>query len=123
VVEGMGHEYPLYTQTLEERVARMTVDERMVTWLAAFFGGLALLLAMIGLYGLMAYSVTRRTSEIGVRMALGAKRGDVTRLVLREVFQLVGIGLLLAEPSQLSRSEIGISFVFNKGTPKVSTTF
>jgi len=112
VVEGMGHEYPLYTQTLEERVARMTMDERMVTWLAAFFGALALLLAMIGLYGLMAYSVTRRTSEIGVRMALGAERGDVTRLVLREVSQLVAAGLLIGIPGALLASRLIAGMLF-----------
>jgi ABC-type antimicrobial peptide transport system permease subunit len=100
----MGHEYPLYTQTIEERINRMTVDERMMTWLAAFFGGLALLLATIGLYGLMAYSVTRRTPEIGVRMALGAERGDVTRLVLREVALLVGAGVLVGIPAAVGTS-------------------
>jgi predicted permease len=105
IVEGMGHEYPLYVQTLEERMDRMTVDERMIALLSAFFGGLAMLLAAIGLYGLMAYSVTRRTSEIGVRMALGAKRADVTGLVLREVVILAGVGILIGIPAALAASK------------------
>jgi predicted permease len=105
IVEGMGHEYPLYIQTLRERMDRATVDERMIAWLSAFFGGLAMLLAAIGLYGLMTYSVTRRTSEIGVRMALGAERGDVTGLVLREVFALVGVGILIGIPAALAASK------------------
>jgi hypothetical protein len=104
IVEGMGHEYPLYTETLAERIDRMTLDERMLAWLAAFFGGLAMLLAAIGLYGLMAYSVARRTPEIGVRMALGAERGDVTRLVLRDVASLVGVGVAVGIPLAIAAS-------------------
>ena len=105
VVEGLGHDYPLYTETLNERVNRMTVDERMIAFLSAFFGGLAMLLASIGLYGLMAYSVARRTSEIGIRVALGAERADVTRLVLREAAVLVGAGILIGIPAALAASK------------------
>jgi putative ABC transport system permease protein len=112
VVEGMGHEYPLYTQTLKERMDRMTVDERMLAWLAAFFGGLAMVLAAIGLYGLMAYSVARRTPEIGVRMALGAERGDVTRLVLREVALLVGAGVVVGVPAAMGASRLITGMLF-----------
>jgi predicted permease len=121
VVEGMGHEYPLYTQTLEERVKRMTVDERMLAWLAAFFGGLAMLLAAIGLYGLMAYSVARRTPEIGVRMALGAERRDVTRMVLREVALLVGTGVIVGIPVALWASRFISGLLFGvAGTDAVT---
>jgi putative ABC transport system permease protein len=121
VVEGMGHEYPLYTQTLEERMNRMTVDERMLAWLAAFFGGLAMLLAAIGLYGLMAYSVARRTPEIGVRMALGAERGDVTRLVLREVGLLVGTGVVVGIPVALWGSRFIAGMLFGVGGTDAGT--
>jgi ABC-type antimicrobial peptide transport system permease subunit len=59
------------------------------------FAGSALLLAMVGLYGVMAYITSERTSEIGIRMALGAQRGDMLRLILRQSFTLVGMGMIV----------------------------
>src|SRR6185437_5582873 len=70
--------------TLTEQVDRSITQERLVATLSGFFGALALLLACIGLYGLMAYSVGNRTNEIGIRMALGAERGRVRWMILRE---------------------------------------
>ena len=72
--------------------------ERMVAALSVAFGGLATLLAAIGLYGVMSYTVARRTREIGIRMALGAERGSVMWLVLREVALMVGIGVAIGVP-------------------------
>jgi ABC-type antimicrobial peptide transport system permease subunit len=69
------------------------VPERLIASLSGFFGALAAVLAGIGLYGLLAYTVSRRTNEIGVRMALGATAGDVGRLVLRDACGMVGAGL------------------------------
>jgi predicted permease len=85
-------------QSMEQQVASNFDQQRMVANLAGTFGLIALLLAAIGLYGLTAYSVVRRTAEIGVRMALGADRMNIVRLVLRGAFSQVAIGLLIGIP-------------------------
>jgi predicted permease len=85
-------------RTLEEQVARSFDQQRAVASLAGLFGLIALVLAAIGLYGVTAYTVARRRSEIGVRMALGADRGNVIGMVLGGAFKRVGIGLVLGVP-------------------------
>lgn len=84
----------------------------MTAWLSAFFGGLALLLSSIGLYGLMSYAVNRRTPEIGVRIALGAQRANVIGMVLREVLLLVGIGVATGIPVALLASKWVAAMLF-----------
>jgi ABC-type antimicrobial peptide transport system permease subunit len=86
--------------------------ERMVAALSIAFGALATLLAAIGLYGVMSYSVARRTREIGIRMALGAERGSVLWLVLREVALMVGVGLAVGIPLAFALSRIVQSQLF-----------
>jgi predicted permease len=88
-------------QTLHERVAGEFVQQRLMARLTSCFGLLSLILASIGLYGVTAYTATQRTNEIGLRMALGATRGDVVALVLRGVFGLIVLGLLLGLPLTL----------------------
>ncbi len=93
-IHDLDPNLPLYDmRTLEEQVERSLSTERLVASLSTVFGGLATFLAAIGLYGVMAYSVTRRTREIGIRMALGADRGRVIWLVMREVLTLLAIGM------------------------------
>jgi predicted permease len=84
--------------TLSEQVNRSMGQERMVAELSSFFGLLALILATIGLYGVMTYRVTRLTSEIGIRAALGAQRADILWMVLREALGLVAIGTACGIP-------------------------
>jgi predicted permease len=80
-------------ETMNEQIGFSLRTERLVASLSAVFGGLATLLAVIGLYGVMAYVVMRRTREMGIRIALGALRSDVIAMVMREVFILIGAGL------------------------------
>jgi putative ABC transport system permease protein len=81
--------------TLEQQLSESLIVARSVASLSGFFGALAVLLAMIGLYGIMAYSVARRRNEIGVRIALGAEQGRVVRMVLGEVSRVVVIGAVV----------------------------
>jgi ABC-type antimicrobial peptide transport system permease subunit len=75
------------------------VQQRLIALLSGLFGGLALLLACVGLYGLLAFALVQRTTEMGLRMALGAQRRDVAWLVIREAWLLVGIGLAIGAPA------------------------
>ena len=98
-VAALDPDMPVYDlQTTEAHIADSIYIDRMIATLSSFFGALATLLAAIGLYGVIAYSVARRTREIGVRMALGARRQDVLWMVLRQTAILAGIGIALALP-------------------------
>jgi ABC-type antimicrobial peptide transport system permease subunit len=95
-VRALDANLPVYgMRTLEKQIERNLVTERLVAILSAAFGALATLLAVIGLYGVMAYLVGRRSREIGIRMALGAEAGHVVRMILGEVSVLVGLGVAL----------------------------
>jgi predicted permease len=85
-------------RTLEDHIDATIVRERLVARLAIFFGGLALVLAVIGLYGVVSNNVARRTKEIGIRIALGLDRRNAVSMVLHEVFILVGGGIILGLP-------------------------
>ena len=112
VVKRMGLQYSLDAKTLKVRAGEALTSERIIAMLSAFLGGLALLLAAIGLYGLMSYAVTRRTAEMGVRMALGARPSDVLGLILREVLWLVAIGILAGIPFALAASRLIAGMLF-----------
>ncbi len=81
-------------KTMDEVLAGAKSRPRFLTTLLGLFSGTALLLAAVGLYGVISYSVTRRTSEFGIRMAMGAERGDVVGLVLKQALTLAAIGVV-----------------------------
>ena len=96
IVRQLDSNIPIYNpRTMEHQLDQSLLNDRLIATLSTAFGVLATLLAVIGLYGVMAYTVARRTREIGVRMALGAVPADVVWLVMREVLVLVGSGLAL----------------------------
>ena len=102
----------LKTLTMEQQFDNQISAERVVTTLCGFFGILAVLLAAIGLYGVMAHSVTRRYREIGIRMALGAERRNVLWLVLRETAWMIGIGAVIGLPAAFALTRLVSSFLF-----------
>ena len=89
-------------QTLREQVAGTFRQQRLIAQLTSFFGILSLVLACVGLYGVTAYNVGRRTNEIGVRMALGATATQAAALIIRGAFALVAIGLVVGLPLALA---------------------
>ena len=93
-VERLEPNLPLYSlKTLQDQVDESIFSERLLTFLSLCFGVLAALLAAVGLYGVMTYAVTRRTREIGMRVALGATRENVAWLILHEVGRMAVVGL------------------------------
>jgi predicted permease len=97
-IRSMDKNIPMASATLAEVVNRSLAQEQTVAELSSFFSLLALLLAAVGLYGVMTYTVARRTGEIGIRMALGAEQSELLRMVLRESLELVATGLALGIP-------------------------
>jgi predicted permease len=102
-------------KTLNEQIDDSLVQERLVASLAGLFGMLAVLLASIGLYGVMAYTVNRKTNEIGIRMALGSGRIQIAGLVLREALLMVFAGLLLGVPAAMATAHLLRSQLYGLG--------
>jgi hypothetical protein len=99
-------------RTLAQLVDDFTVNRRIVAELSTFFGLLAALLACVGIYGVMSYAITRRTNEFGIRMALGAARGNVLWVVLREAFVLAVIGVTIGLALALASGRLIGSLLF-----------
>ena len=101
-VAAVDPSMPMFdVHTLEEEMNAALVQQRLIAMLSTVFGGLALLLACVGLYGLLAFSLVQRTGEIGIRMALGARRADVVWLVVKEALTLVLAGVAVGVPTAL----------------------
>jgi ABC-type antimicrobial peptide transport system permease subunit len=100
------------TQTLESLAAEVVAEERFRAMLSMAYGGAALLLAAVGLYGLAARRAAERTREFGVRVALGARPVDVRRLVLGDALVIVGLGLAAGLPAAYGASQVTRSFLF-----------
>jgi predicted permease len=112
-VARLDADLPIYAvRTMQEQVASLLAGDRMVTQLSAAFGLVAGLLAALGIAGVMMYSVTRRTREIGIRMAIGARAGDVYRMVLREVIWMAAAGAAVGVPLALVAARLIRSLLF-----------
>jgi predicted permease len=112
-VQAIDPSMPVYEmKTVQGQLDQTLLTERLTAMLSAGFGVLATLLASIGLYGVMAFVVARRTKEIGVRLALGAQPALVTWLVMREVLVLLGIGLIVGVPAGLLTAKYAASLLY-----------
>lgn len=111
-MEALGREYPLRIETIAAERDMALVPERIVTVLSSFFGVLATLLAAVGLYGLLSYTVSRRTPEIGIRVALGSPHGSVVWLVVRDVLILLAVGLAAGLAITLAASRLISSLLY-----------
>jgi predicted permease len=99
-VQGLDRNLPIFdVKTEVEEIDQATLRERLFAQLSGFFGMLALVLASIGLYGMISYAVSRRTSEIGIRIALGAERTKILQMVLREAMILAALGIAVGTPA------------------------
>jgi predicted permease len=113
--DALGKAHPqasLTFFTLSSQVDASLIQERLLARLSTFFGGLALLLASLGLYGVTAYSVNRRRGEIGIRMALGASRGAILQMVLSRVGVLVALGIGIGTAASVWASRFVVSFLY-----------
>ena len=113
VIRSLGHEYPRQFFSLREQVEIALIQERLLAGVSAFFAALAVLLAYVGLHGLLAHTVARRTREIGIRMALGASRHRVIRRVVTESVLLASLGVAIGLPCALAAGHTLRSLLFD----------
>ncbi len=118
---ALNPEMPTKFQTLEQIVSASFDNRRFSMVMLGVFAGAALLLAMVGLYGIMSYITAQRTTEIGIRMALGAQRGEMLRLILRQSFTLVGIGILVGIAAAFAATRMLTTLLYGVGTVDLAT--
>jgi putative ABC transport system permease protein len=111
-ITGVSPEIDIQFRVLHTQIRETLIQDELMATLCGFFGTLAMLLAAIGLYGVLSYTVAQRTNEIGIRMALGAQRGKVMRLILREVAVLIGIGIVAGTLITLAAGKAAGSLLF-----------
>jgi predicted permease len=111
------------SKTLDQLLEDAVAPRRLITELLGFFSVVALVLASIGLYGLLAYSVTQRSREIGIRMALGAQRGDVLKMVLGQGGKLAAIGIIVGLLASLGAGRMMRALLFGVGSIDPTTLF
>jgi ABC-type antimicrobial peptide transport system permease subunit len=99
-------------EVLQDQILQSLLAERLLATLSGFFGTLAVVLAMTGLYGVMSYIVTERTTEIGIRMALGAQRMSITAMILGKAATLLAVGLVLGAGLSLAASRAAGALLF-----------
>jgi len=105
---------PVYNvKTLDQRVSESAFQQRFRTLLLGIFAGIALLLAAVGIYGVVAYSVTQRTHEIGIRMSLGAQQGTIKKMIVRRGMVLAMIGVAIGLVAAVPLTRVTSSFLFN----------
>jgi putative ABC transport system permease protein len=114
---------PVYNMaSMNESMGQQTARSRFTSWLMGIFAVVALVLAMVGVYGVMSYAVTRRTQEIGIRMALGARRGDVLRLIVRQGMLVIFIGIAAGLAASLTLTRLLQTLLYGV-TPTDMLTF
>jgi predicted permease len=111
-VESFGHEYSTETNTIAQRSENSMVNEKMTASLSSFFAAVALMVAGFGLFGLLTYSITLRTREIGIRMAMGSQRAPIFILILHEALYLTLIGIGIGLPLAIASSRIFANMLF-----------
>jgi putative ABC transport system permease protein len=117
LVQSIDPELPVYAQlTMQERIARRAIWFRTGAWLMSIFALMALVLALVGVLGMMSYVVTLRTHEIGIRMAVGASERDILRMILGESMLLVGAGVALGILAALAGTRLITGFLYGVST-------
>jgi len=111
-VRALRPDVPVKTTTMEEALGLAVAAPRFRTILLGLFAGVALLLAMAGIYGVVSFSVSQRTSEIGLRMALGAQRSEIVRLTVVSGLRLTAIGVVAGCAAALAMSQVVSSMLF-----------
>jgi putative ABC transport system permease protein len=121
-VQSLDKDVPVYNiKTMGQRISEAASQPRFRALLLGIFAGVALLLAAVGIYGVLAYSVSRRTHEIGIRMALGAQRGDVIRMVVGRALGLVLLGVAVGYGAAFALTRVISSFLFGVSATDLPT--